>query len=56
MRLSLLPDVSDSVTEAYFSAAPLRLAAGADVCAEDPFWEASPVPRLARLCVRSLAR
>ena len=63
MSLVLLHTLPPEIYSAYFKdpsspgkGAPLAKAPGAVVCAEDPFWDTNPVPRLSRLCIRSLAR
>lgn len=61
--MNLLHGIPPEVYNAYFKysgtgigARPLEKVEGALVCAEDPFWEDSDVPRLSELAVRTLAK
>ena len=61
--MNLLHGIPPEVYNAYFKstvtgtgARPLQKVDGAVVCAEDPFWEDSDVPRLSELAVKTLAK
>ena len=65
--MNLLHGIPPEVYSAYFKytggvtgggagARPLEKVGGAVVCAEDPFWEDSDVPRLSELAVKTLAK
>ena len=61
--MNLLHGIPPEVYSAYFKytvggsgARPLEKVNGAVVCAEDPFWEDSEVPRLSELAVKTLAK
>ena len=61
--MNLLHGIPPEVYNAYFKSTvtgtgsrPLQKVDGAVVCAEDPFWEDSDVPRLSELAVKTLAK
>ena len=57
--MNLLHGIPPEVYSAYFTAngaRPHEKVNGAVVCAEDPFWEDSEVPRLSELAVKTLAK